>query len=110
MTKCSNPIFHQEKCLEAKQRLIKTVRLRLPSVAHLIPTLDLKIIVLHRDPRGVMNSRWSKTVGGWCCKYLFQKDFLCVLIQCGGEPTKFGLIYLENMTSEKTTRLLSGET
>ena len=53
MTKCSNPIFHQEKCLEAKQRLIKTVRLRLPSVAHLIPTLDLKIIVLHRDPRGV---------------------------------------------------------
>ena len=71
MTKCSNPKFHQEKCLEAKQRLIKTVRLRLPSVAHLIPSLDLKIIVLHRDPRGVMNSRWSKSVGDWCCKYLF---------------------------------------
>ena len=100
MTKCSNPKFHQEKCLEAKQRLIKTVRLRLPSVAHLIPSLDLKIIVLHRDPRGVMNSRWSKTVGDWCCKYFF-----FILIQCGGEPTKFGLICLENMTSEKTTRL-----
>ena len=71
MTKCSNPKFHQEKCLEAKQRLIKTVRLRLPSVAHLIPTLDLKIILLHRDPRGVMNSRWSKAVGDWCCKYIF---------------------------------------
>ena len=33
--------------------------------------------------------------------------FLSILMQCGGEPTKFGLICLENMASEKTTRLLS---
>ena len=67
-TKCSDPIFHQEKCLEAKQRLVKTVRLRLPQVAHLVPSLNLKIIVLHRDPRGVMNSRWGPDNKKWCSK------------------------------------------
>ena len=61
--KCSDPKFHQEKCLAAKQRLVKTVRLRLHQVAHLVPSLNLKIIVLHRDPRGVMNSRWNAK---WC--------------------------------------------
>ena len=67
--KCSDPKFHQEKCLESRQRLAKTVRLRLHQVAHLIPSLKLKIIVLHRDPRGTMHSRWAPGTYGWCRKY-----------------------------------------
>ena len=68
VTKCSDPEFHREKCLESRQRLVKTVRIRLHQVAHLVVSLNLKIIVLHRDPRGVMNSRWKKGTIGWCRK------------------------------------------
>ena len=61
--RCSDVKYHQALCLKSKQRIVKTVRLRLSQVAHLVPILNLKIIVLHRDPRGVMNSRWGM---GWC--------------------------------------------
>ena len=68
LTKCSDPKFHQKICLESKQRLVKIVRLRLNQVAHLVPILRLKIIVVHRDPRAVMNSRWRPNVHDWCSK------------------------------------------
>ena len=61
--RCSDVEYHQALCLKSKQRIVKTVRLRLSQIAHLVPILNLKIIVLHRDPRGVMNSRWRM---GWC--------------------------------------------
>lgn len=46
-------------------RLIKTVRLRIPHLDDLLQDLDLslKVIVLVRDPRGVMRSRNSMS---WC--------------------------------------------
>ena len=45
---------------------LKTVRLRLHDVQELLQERNLKIIVLHRDPRGVMNSRMWKN---WCSKF-----------------------------------------
>ena len=52
---------------EANIRIIKTVRLQLDEVKELLQNKTLKIILLHRDPRGVMNSRLKK---GWCSKYI----------------------------------------
>ena len=46
--------------------LLKTVRLRLHDVQELLQERNLKIIVLHRDPRGVMNSRLRIN---WCSKF-----------------------------------------
>ena len=66
---CFNPKFHEKKCLQSRQTLIKTVRLRLPSINDIIGSLNLKVIILHRDPRGVMNSRLAAY--SWCRKYYF---------------------------------------
>ena len=55
----------------SKIKVIKTVRLRLDDVKEFLQDRTLKIIVLHRDPRGVMNSRGSKK---WCSKYLTTKS------------------------------------
>ena len=68
--KCSDPKYHQKKCLESKQRLVKVVRLQLHHVAHLVPYLNLKMILLHRDPRGVMNSRWKPPASTWHSKFI----------------------------------------
>ena len=62
---CLNLSFHEEVCLDSNIRLIKTVRIRLTDVEELLEDSKIRVVVLHRDPRGVMNSRMQKK---WCSK------------------------------------------
>ena len=62
-TNCLNPSTQKRICSKAKLNVIKTVRSRLKDVKGLLSIKNLRIIVLHRDPRGVMNSRIRKH---WC--------------------------------------------
>ena len=67
-TMCFMPEFLNNVCPLHPVRLIKTVRLRLHKVEELMKklSLDLKVIFLVRDPRGVYNSRSSGPVSAWC--------------------------------------------
>ena len=67
-TMCFLPEFLSFACRLHPIRLIKTVRIRLKSLASLLedPQLKLKVILLVRDPRGVFNSRQSDLVSAWC--------------------------------------------
>lgn len=62
---CFMPEFEAKSCQKFPVRLIKTVRLRAPYIEGLFkdPKLNLKVIVLVRDPRGVMRSRSEMS---WC--------------------------------------------
>ena len=60
---CLNPTNQNEICSKANLNIIKTVRCKLQDVKELMKIQGLKVIVLHRDPRGVMNSRIQKH---WC--------------------------------------------
>ena len=62
---CFMPELLNRVCPVFPVRLIKTVRLRIPHLDNLLqdPDLSLKVIVLVRDPRGVMRSRNSMS---WC--------------------------------------------
>lgn len=62
---CFMPELMNKVCPVFPVRLIKTVRLRIPHLDDLLqdPDLSLKVIVLVRDPRGVMRSRNSMS---WC--------------------------------------------
>ena len=62
---CFMPDLMNKVCPLFPVRLIKTVRLRIPHLDDLLqdPDLSLKVIVLVRDPRGVMRSRNSMA---WC--------------------------------------------
>ena len=62
---CFMPDLMNKVCPLFPVRVIKTVRLRMPLVTDLLedPDLSLKVIVLVRDPRGVMRSRKSMS---WC--------------------------------------------
>ncbi len=64
---CFMPNFVSQACPIFPVRLIKTVRLRVSGTEPLLrdKDLNLKMIILVRDPRGVMNSR-SKM--DWCDK------------------------------------------
>ena len=53
-----------DKCFQAKVRFMKTVQLRVPNIDELLhANKDLKIIILMRDPRGIMKSRTNED---WC--------------------------------------------
>ena len=67
---CLLPEYLNTVCPLYPIKLIKTVRLRVAKVEPLLqdPTLDLKVILLVRDPRGVYNSRGSGPVTTWCSK------------------------------------------
>jgi hypothetical protein len=58
---CFMPEFYRATCPLYPIRLIKTVRLRVPFIEDLIrdPEIgsNMKIVMLTRDPRGVMTSR-----------------------------------------------------
>ena len=58
---CFLPEFHAATCPMFPIRLIKTVRLRVPSIEELLQDrdLNLKVIVLVRDPRGLLPLRIS---------------------------------------------------
>ena len=64
---CFMPELYLKSCPTFPIRLIKTVRLRVKQIENLLldPELrhTLKVVVLVRDPRGVMNSRSSMD---WC--------------------------------------------
>jgi len=69
-TMCLLPEYLNTVCPLYPIKLIKTVRLRVAKVEPLLqdPALDLKVILLVRDPRGVYNSRGSGPVTTWCSK------------------------------------------
>jgi len=69
-TMCLMPEYLNRVCPLYPIRLIKTVRLRVAKVEKLLqdPAMDLKVILLVRDPRGVYNSRSSGPVTTWCVK------------------------------------------
>ena len=55
---CYDSTYQRDKCLDAKVRFIKTVRLRGTKIEKLLKeNINLKIIILMRDPRGIMKSR-----------------------------------------------------
>ena len=64
---CYMPELFYSTCPIFPIRVIKTVRFRVEGAKDLLndPELNttLKIVVLVRDPRGFMNSRWKR---GWC--------------------------------------------
>ena len=63
---CFDPNLHSNLCNNSSMNMIKTVRLRISSVKALLESYPrLKIIVLVRDPRAVLNSRWTGFTG-WC--------------------------------------------
>merc|ERR1712080_692838 len=67
-TMCLLPEYLNQICPLYPIRLIKTVRLRVAKVEPLLkdPAMDLKVVMLVRDPRGVYNSRGSGPVTTWC--------------------------------------------
>ena len=67
-TMCFLPEFLSFSCKLHPIKLIKTVRIRLGSLTSLFsdPKMNLKVILLVRDPRGVFNSRSSEFVSAWC--------------------------------------------
>jgi len=69
-TMCLMPEYLNRVCPLYPIRLAKTVRLRVARVEPLLqdPSMDLKVVVLVRDPRGVYNSRSSSQVSTWCKK------------------------------------------
>ena len=69
-TMCLLPEYLTSICPLYPIKLIKTVRLRVARVEKLLqdPAMDVKVILLVRDPRGVYNSRSSNQVTTWCKK------------------------------------------
>jgi len=67
---CLHPTYLNAVCPLFPIKLIKTVRLRVAKVETLLKdkSLNLKVILLVRDPRGVYNSRSSGAVSQWCKK------------------------------------------
>jgi len=65
---CFMPDYINRICPLYPIKLIKTVRIRVSSIEELLkdPAMDLKVIHLVRDPRGVYNSRQSGVVKNWC--------------------------------------------
>jgi len=69
---CFMPDYLNKVCPLFPIKLIKTVRFRVKNVEELLQdsAMNLKVIVLVRDPRGVYNSRSSGAVKAWCKKDL----------------------------------------
>ena len=65
---CFLPEFLSFACKLHPIKLIKTVRIRMRKVEKLLSdsTMNLRIVLLVRDPRGVFNSRGSALVSNWC--------------------------------------------
>ena len=65
---CYSQDYLNQICPLYPIKLVKTVRSRVASLEELIKnsTLNLKVLVLVRDPRGTHNSRVSGPVSTWC--------------------------------------------
>ena len=94
-----NPNKQKKICSEANLNIIKIVRNRLQEVKKLLSINRLKIIVLHRDPRGVMNSRIQKQ---WCTsKQLLQEIIVHLLFHFSCfNPIFNRLLNLDRSTGE----------
>jgi hypothetical protein len=74
ITICYDAIDIRKKCLESKNRVMKLVRARIRSFKPFlgVKSVNLKIVHLYRDPRGIMNSvskfgdDWLKNHTMWC--------------------------------------------
>ena len=97
-------------CSNSNMNLIKTVRLRSNTLDTLLMTdPNLKIILLVRDPRAVMNSRWSN----WCgnkpkCKVISQyctelkEDVIHTLHLAKRFPGKLRIVRYEDLIHNKS--------
>ena len=67
-TICLRPEYLNQICPFHPIRLVKTVRLRVAKVEKLMQdsAMDLRVVLLVRDPRGVYNSREGSLVTLWC--------------------------------------------
>jgi hypothetical protein len=57
---CSNPYFFEKICKKSMSHVIKVARLRMKNLEVILPELNdlnIHIIYLVRDPRGILNSR-----------------------------------------------------
>ena len=107
---CRHPSFHTALCSNSNMNLIKTVRLRSNSLETLLMTdPNLQIILLARDPRAVMNSRWSN----WCgnkpkCKVISQYctelkgDVIHTLHLAKRFPGKLRIVRYEDLIQNKS--------
>ena len=119
-TMCLMPEYLNQICPLHPIRLIKTVRLRVAKVEKLLqdPAMDLRVVLLVRDPRGVYNSRGSGPVATWCkeeicadptvgCRNLAD-DILAAENLAGRYPGKVTLMRYEDLSlnPEETSRHL----
>ena len=107
---CRHPSFHTALCSNSNMNLIKTVRLRSNTLDTLLMTdPNLQIILLVRDPRAVMNSRWSN----WCgnkpkCKVISQyctelkEDVIHTLHLVKRFPGKLRIVRYEDLIHNKS--------
>ena len=107
---CRHPYFHTALCSNSNMNLIKTVRLRSNTLDTLLMTdPNLQIILLVRDPRAVMNSRWSN----WCgnkpkCKVISQyctelkEDVIHTLHLVKRFPGKLRIVRYEDLIHNKS--------
>jgi len=117
---CLMPEYLNKVCPLYPIKLIKTVRLRLANVEKMLqdPSMDLKVILLVRDPRGVYNSRSSGPVSTWCvrdmcsdpqvgCKDLME-DLIAAEDLSSRYPGSVTLVRYEDLSimPEETTRYL----
>jgi len=80
-TMCFMPDYLRAVCPLYPIKLIKTVQLRVSSARELLESADmnLKIVVLVRDPRGVFSSRSQGATASWCNS---QKDCASPEVGC----------------------------
>ena len=107
---CHYPYFHTALCSNSHMNLIKTVRLRSNSLDTLFTKdANLQIILLVRDPRAVMNSRWAN----WCgnkpqCKIASQyctelkEDVIHSLSLAKKYPGKIRIVRFEDLIANKS--------
>ncbi|XP_063697592.1 carbohydrate sulfotransferase 5-like [Culicoides brevitarsis] len=86
---CKSPKFLTSVCQIFPVQLVKTVRLGLTDVSAMLDDkdLNLKILLLVRDPRGVMNSRGKIN---WCTKSedCMNMEMLCKRMEADYEEAK----------------------
>ncbi|XP_067130352.1 carbohydrate sulfotransferase 5-like isoform X1 [Centruroides vittatus] len=66
---CYNAEYFHNKCRNFTMQVAKTIRMSVSEAHTMLDTykdLNLKIIHLLRDPRGIMNSRSKPSIASWC--------------------------------------------
>lgn len=109
---CLDQTFLEGFCKLFPIQNMKTVRMRLNVAGKLLEDerFNLKIILLVRDPRGIMNSRWAQ---GWCvgnpdcdspstlCNDMIA-DYKAAAVLTKKYPTKFMAVRYEDLCLDTT--------